>query len=51
MYLYIMYRKKPGPDPRITTIGGLWRTKPDEIRNANWETILTRTASKLAAEA
>ncbi|MEA2069549.1 MAG: bifunctional 4-hydroxy-2-oxoglutarate aldolase/2-dehydro-3-deoxy-phosphogluconate aldolase [Verrucomicrobiota bacterium] len=40
-------------DPLISAVGGSWLAKPDEIRNADWETILTRakTATQLAAEA
>ena len=40
-------------DPLIAAIGGSWLAKPDEIRNAEWATILTRAkkATQLAAEA
>ncbi len=39
-------------DPLIAAVGGSWIAKPEEIRNADWNTILTRarTASRLAAE-
>ncbi|MCF7817322.1 MAG: bifunctional 4-hydroxy-2-oxoglutarate aldolase/2-dehydro-3-deoxy-phosphogluconate aldolase [Kiritimatiellales bacterium] len=40
-------------DPLIAAIGGSWIASPEEIRNAQWDTILKRagTASRLAAEA
>ncbi len=40
-------------EPLIAAVGGSWLAKQEEIRNAEWDTILKRatTASRLSAEA